>query len=326
MKIEIKSKDGLGMLAAFAEKVGGTLENGRVKVPEEFGIGFIQGYSFDERLRMMILNYELRQDFAISRRNQPTNMLIFNFQHIIKPSNSQTGFKFQPSVQIMTQGLNVELFVPKNTIQNSISLSIDADYLRELIGSRIDHPLVNNILENKQPLLFEEFVFAPLLKVVDDIVTNNVPIPLQDFYYRLKTQELICQLLIELMSRNDKKVYGLNIADIKMLYQVKERLLQDLEKAPSIAELSRFSGMSETKLKRLYNQVFGKSIFQYFQNFRMHEAARLLKEERLSVSEVGYQLGFSNLGHFTKVFEEVIGVRPKRYSKSVNEVLMVPQK
>lgn len=320
MKIEIKSRDGLGMLAAFAEKVGSTIENGRVEVPEEFGTGFIQGYSFGERLRMMILNYELHQDFAISRRNQPTNMLIFNFQHIINPAKSPTSAKFQPSVQITTQGLNVELFVPKNTIQNAISLSIDASYLRELIGARINHPLVNTILENKQPLLFEEFVFVPLLKVVDDIVKGNVPILFQDFYYKLKAQELICQLLILLVSRDEKKVQGLNIADIKMLYQVKERLLLDLGEAPSIVELSRFSGMSETKLKRLFNQVFGKSIFQYFQNFRMQEAARLLKKERLSVSEVGYRLGFSNLGHFTKVFEDVIGVKPKRYSKLINDV------
>lgn len=317
MKIEIKSKDGLGMLAAFAEKVGGTIVNGRVEVPEEFGIGFLQGYSFDERLRMMILNYELHQDFAISRRNQPTNMLIFNFQHIINSPKTQISGKLQPSVQITTQGLNVELFVPKNTIQNSISLSIDASYLRELLGARINHPLVNTILENKQPLLFEEFVFVPLLKVVDDIVSSKVPKLLQDFYYKLKTQELICQLLISLVSRDEKKVHGLNIADIKMLYLVKERLLQNIEKAPTIAELSGFSGMSETKLKRLFNQVFGKSIFQYFQKFRMQEAARLLKEG-LSVSEVGYQLGFSNLGHFTKVFEEVIGAKPKQYSKLVN--------
>ncbi|MEN5085047.1 AraC family transcriptional regulator [Sphingobacterium faecium] len=315
MKIDIKSKDGLGMLAAFAQKVGSTIENGRVEVPEEVGGGFIQGHSFDERLRMMILNYQLHQDFAISRSNQPTHMLLFNFQHIINSPLSQAGAKFQPSVQITTQGLNVELFVPKNTVQNSISLSIDASYLRELIGTRIDHPLVNTILENKQPLLFEELVCIPLLEVVDDIVSSKVPTLLQDFYYKLKTQELICQLLISLVSRDEKKVRALNMADIKMLYQVKERLLNNLEEAPSIAELSKFSGVSETKLKRLFNQVFGKSIFQYFQNFRMQEAARLLREERLSVSEVGYQLGFSNLGHFTKVFEAVIGVKPKKYSK-----------
>lgn len=314
MKIEIKSRDGLGLLAAFAEKVGGSVVNGRVDVPEKFGTGFLQGYSFDQRLRMMILNYELHQDFAISRKNQPANMLIFNFQHIISPIRTQTSKKLQPLVQITTQGLNVELFVPKNTIQNAISLSIDAGYLRELIGARINHPLINTVLDNKQPLLFEEFVSVPLLKVVDDIVSVKVPALLRDFYYKLKAQELICQLLISLVRRDEKKVYGLNIADIQILYKVKDQLLENIEKAPTIAELSNFSGMSETKLKRLFNQVFGKSIFQYFQNFRMQKAARLLKDG-LSVSEVGYQLGFSNLGHFTKVFEQVIGVKPKRYSK-----------
>ncbi len=320
MKIEIQTKDGLGMLAAFAEKVGGNVVNGRVDIREEFGRGFIQGYSFDERLRMMILHYELHQDFAISRKNQPTNMLLFNFQHIISSTPTQTSRTLQPSVQITTQGLNVELFVPKNTIQNSISLSIDASYLRELIGERIDDPLVITILENKQPLFFEEFVSVPLLKIVEDIVSSKVPILLQDFYYKLKSQELICQLLISLISREEKKVISLNTADITMLYQVKERLLDNLEEAPSIAELAKFSGVSETKLKTIFKQAFGKTIFQYFQNFRMQEAARLLSEERLSVSEVGYQLGFSNLGHFSKVFEEVIGVKPKRYSKLVHKV------
>jgi len=314
MRIEIKSRDGIGMLAAFAEQIGSKVVNGRVDVPEEFGTGFMQGYSFDERLRMMIVRYELHRDFAVSRKNQPANMLLFNFQHIITSSQTQTGTKLQPSVQITTQGLNAELFVPKNTIQNSISLSIDAEYLRELIGARIDHPLINSILDNKQPLLFEEFISVPLLKVVEDIVSSKVPALLQDFYYKLKSQELICQLLISLVRRDEKKVYGFNTADIKMLYNVKDRLLQNIEKAPTIAELSNFSGMSETKLKRLFHQVFGKSIFQYFQNSRMQEAARLLKKG-LSVSEVGYQLGFSNLGHFTKVFEQVIGVKPKRYSK-----------
>jgi len=320
MKIEIKSKDGLGMLAAFAEKVGGNIVNGKVEVPEEFGRGFIQGYSFDERLRIMILHYKLHQDFAISRKNQLTNMLLFNFQHIISSTPTQTSCKLQPSVQITTQGLNVELFIPKNTIQNSISLSIDASYLRELIGERIDDPLVHTILENKQPLFFEEFVSIPLLKIVEDMVSIKVPILLQDFYYKLKSQELICQLLISLIRRDEKKVNSLNTADIKMLYQVKEHLLDNLGEAPSIAELAKFAGVSETKLKKIFKQVFGKTIFQYFQNFRMQEAARLLSEERLSVSEVGYQLGFSNLGHFTKVFEEIIGVKPKRYSKLGHKV------
>ena len=74
--------------------------------------------------------------------------------------------------------------------------------------------------------------------------------------------------------------------------------------------------MSPTKLKRLFKQIFGNSIFSYYQEFRIKEAARLMKDEKLSVSEVGYQLGFTNLSHFSRVFQAHIGIKPKRYSLS----------
>ncbi|WP_374164052.1 hypothetical protein [Arcticibacter sp. MXS-1] len=35
----------------------------------------------------------------------------------------------------------------------------------------------------------------------------------------------------------------------------------------------------------------------------------------LFVVDIHKTVGFSNLGHFAKVFEEVIGVKPKQYSK-----------
>jgi len=33
------------------------------------------------------------------------------------------------------------------------------------------------------------------------------------------------------------------------------------------------------------------------------------------VSDVGYQMGFTNLSHFSRVFEEHIGMKPKQYSR-----------
>jgi AraC-like DNA-binding protein len=97
---------------------------------------------------------------------------------------------------------------------------------------------------------------------------------------------------------------------------VRDRLLENLEQPPFITELSTLAAMSPTKLKRLFSQVFGNSIFSYYQGIRMKEAARLLKDERLSVSAVGYRLGFTNLSHFSRAFEAHIGLKPKRYSRS----------
>ena len=68
-------------------------------------------------------------------------------------------------------------------------------------------------------------------------------------------------------------------------------MLEHLETPPVIKELAVCANMSPSKLKRLFKQIFGNSIFSYYQEFRMNEAARLLKEEKLSVSDVGYQTG-----------------------------------
>lgn len=73
--------------------------------------------------------------------------------------------------------------------------------------------------------------------------------------------------------------------------------------------------MSESKLNRVFRQIFGNSIYNYYQNLRVNEAAYLIKEEKLSVSEAGYRLGFTNLSHFTRIFERHLGLKPKKYAQ-----------
>lgn len=58
-------------------------------------------------------------------------------------------------------------------------------------------------------------------------------------------------------------------------------------------------------------------IYDYYQLMRMREAARLIREEKLTVTEAGYQMGFENLGHFSKIFEKHIGKKPKKYMQSL---------
>jgi AraC-like DNA-binding protein len=116
------------------------------------------------------------------------------------------------------------------------------------------------------------------------------------------------------MRRETIPASTIHIDDIKAIYAVKSRLQVNLNTPPNIAAQAREAGMSEPKLRKLFRQTFGKGVFEYFQYVRMQEAARLLKEKRLTVSEVGYNLGFTNMGHFARIFEQHIGTKPKKYS------------
>jgi AraC-like DNA-binding protein len=147
-------------------------------------------------------------------------------------------------------------------------------------------------------------------------MTESVGETFELLFLRIKAEELVCRLLMELEKRDGKHLCALNIQDIQAIYKVKEQILEHLETPPVIQALAVGANMSPSKLKRLFKQIFGNSIFSYYQGFRMKEAARLLKEEKLSVSDVGYGLGFTNLSHFSRVFKEHIGMKPKQYSRS----------
>lgn len=87
---------------------------------------------------------------------------------------------------------------------------------------------------------------------------------------------------MDLGKRDEKQLYALNFHDIEAIYRIKALIIEDLGVPPVISELSVIAGMSPTKLKRLFSQIFGNSIFSYYQDLRMKEAAALLREKIFS--------------------------------------------
>lgn len=308
------------ILKKLAYLLGTEVKNRRLEIPAKFGKGYCYGYVFNDCIRMVISNYELNEDVVIDNPdvNIQARIIVFKFQNIFPESEAlQAGEKLKamPSVLIATSRVNTDAMIPIHTNRATINIEVDADYLNRLFDFSEKSPVLQSLLENAQPLLFEQIIYPSLQKIVDEIIIEPVDETFELFYLRIKAEELICRLLMELEKRSEKHIYALNIHDIQTIYRVKGRILEHLDIPPLIKELAVFANMSPTKLKRLFKQIFGTSIFSYYQEFRMKEAARLLKEEKLSVSDAGYQLGFTNLSHFSKVFKEHIGMNPKQYSK-----------
>jgi len=308
-----------GVLKPFADILGTTVENGRLDIPKQYGKGYASVHIINEHLAMMINNFELNREITFPSRNNdfPSKLILFRFQNIIQATDKtvpKRQINATPSVQIITLGMNTNIMIPGNIRKLEIYIAIDAQYLNSLVQNRQQNRILQAILENIQPLLFEQIVYPSLQAVVNEIISESVDDSFQLFFYKVKAEELICRLLIELVKRDETNVYSLNMNDIQAIYKVKEWMLEHLDKHATIEELAGLANMSQSKLKRLFKQIFGNSIFSYFQNYRMQEATRMLKEEKLSVSEVGYQLGFSNLSHFSRIFEEHIGLKPKKYA------------
>jgi AraC-like DNA-binding protein len=306
------------VLKKLAHVLGVEIKNRRLEIPPEFGTGYCTGFIFNEHIRMLISNYELNEDIIVENSdiNVAKRMIFFKFQNIFPKAETSAGKHLMdmPSVLIATSRINTDDVISIHTNTATINIEVDANYLNGLFYSSDKSPVLQSLLQNTQPFLFEQLIYPSLQKIVDEMMSESIGETFELFFLRIKAEELICRLLMELEKRDEKHLYALNIQDIESIYKVKEQILEHLQTPPVIGALAVSAGMSPTKLKRLFRQVFGNSIFNYYQEFRMKEAAFLLKEKKLSVSDVGYRLGFTNLSHFSRIFKEHIGMKPKQYA------------
>ena len=57
-------------------------------------------------------------------------------------------------------------------------------------------------------------------------------------------------------------------------------------------------------------EIFGTTIFEFYQNQRMEHAKYLLYEKRFSVTEVSAMLGYSSISHFSTAFKKHTSLKP----------------
>jgi AraC-like DNA-binding protein len=270
---------------------------------------------------MMIRNYYLKEDTSIEWNNQAIaghEPVIFLLSGIY-PSINQLEEDLKPeqaNVLICRQTVTSVIQMPSKTAFGSLTISASKALLNKVFGT-IGHPIVTSILEDKGNFAYEIKITPEIIRVANDMRQISLSEILESLYYKLKCEELLCHIFSLLIQRDPVPTTAMHINDIQAIYAIKMHLQENLDKPPNVALLAREAGMSEPKLRRLFNQTFGKGVFDYFQSMRMVEAARLLKEKRLSVTEVGYALGFTNLSHFTRVFESHHQLKPKKYSASL---------
>jgi len=325
MKISVTDKKGSGIMLEFARAIGATIQGRFFHIPESKGGGYLTGFSWENGLRMMVRNYYLYEEILLERTNdlaEGQDDIIF-FIGGIFPVPLQLEKQLiaeQASVLICTHAISSVLTMPSNTFFRSVTIAVPRQYLQKFFRN-ILHPVVVSILEAKENFAFETGISPEMMTTANEILRQPVPGNLESHYCQLKCEELLCYIFALLMQREAVPTTGIHIDDIKAIYAIKLRLQSHLDEAPDIASLAREAGMSEPKMRKLFKQTFGKGVFEYYQSMRMQEAARLLKEKRLTVSEVGYQLGFTNLSHFSRVFEQHTGMKPKKYSASQAQLI-----
>lgn len=83
----------------------------------------------------------------------------------------------------------------------------------------------------------------------------------------------------------------------------------------TVEEMSRDIGMSHTQLYRKMKALTGQTINEFIRAIRLKRAAQMLDQHQLTISEITYQVGFTDLQHFRECFKKMYGVTPSQYAQ-----------
>ncbi|MGC3945437.1 MAG: two-component regulator propeller domain-containing protein [Chryseolinea sp.] len=102
--------------------------------------------------------------------------------------------------------------------------------------------------------------------------------------------------------------------DEKFLERVKNIVLERLSDPQlGVESLSDDIGLSRSQLFRKISALTGLSVVELIRKIRLQRAAQLLEKNWGPVTQVAYEVGFSNPSYFTKCFREEFGRLPSEY-------------
>lgn len=100
----------------------------------------------------------------------------------------------------------------------------------------------------------------------------------------------------------------------KLVTKVIETIRKNMENSDfSVEDLSREVGMSRVHLNRKLKETMNISPSNLIRSIRLKQAAFLLINNKVNISEVAYKVGFSTHSYFSNSFHDYFGMTPKEF-------------
>ena len=104
----------------------------------------------------------------------------------------------------------------------------------------------------------------------------------------------------------------------RQLSTLREFIESRFDTSCTVREMAEVIRLGPQRFTSVLKAWTGLTPHAYVTHLRIARACRLLKQNRLTLSEIGLTLGFAGQSHFGSVFHRYLGVTPKHYRASVD--------
>lgn len=170
-----------------------------------------------------------------------------------------------------------------------------------LLTSKAEHPdRIQGLDKGADAYLTKPFIVEELSTMIASLIANRLLLKgkfsgAQDQEDKVRTVE---------MKSNDEIL-------MERVMKVVNDYLDNSEL--NVEMLAEQVGLSRVQLHRKLKELTGIPASEFIRNIRLKQAALLLKDKKMNISQVAYAVGFTNHTHFSTAFKKFYGVSPTDY-------------
>jgi len=257
---------------------------------------------------------------------EDSGMLIYHYESS-EPSRNYLELKFCVTGNVYCKQKDIECDLCKfsasrNCVERVESMDVMSFRFTPVQLSQFVKPRKKNDALTEDVLMFQHSSsFSKMLPlcgktrmVLEALLNNTYTGSLENIFINAQMQMLLLYSMDCMLG--DKEVESFNCkflsneADREKIIKAREVLLQHIGEPITIKELSRKVAINECYLKKGFKEMFGTTVFDFYQSQRMEHAKYLLYEKGLNVTEVSVMLGYSSISHFSTAFKKHTGLKP----------------
>ena len=261
---------------------------------------------------LLFTNYECRQTESKARFFVECNYVVYVISGRRIFHNNQHSWELKEgSCVFVKKGTHVSE-KPKGEGWCVMAFFIPDIFLKQLINdNRKSLPLANMFeagVEHVLPLNVND-LSKSFFQSMLPYFTQSPPPP--ENLLELKFKELVLSLLSN--KNNNRLLSWLNNLCNDQHPSLGEIMENNYTFNLTLDQYARLAHMSLSTFKREFKKTFKETPAKWITKNRLNLAAELLETTSLSVGEIGFECGFENQTHFSRVFKEKMHVSPLRF-------------
>lgn len=269
------------------------------------------------RLAQEKLRFMLEANHSLRTTGRPRILIVENdvemANHIISELNSKYKFDY------VSNGKEAL----KMLLTNTYSLVVSAVMMPEMDGITLLKRIKGNLAISEIPVIVlsakaeVEHKLLGLKAGADAYIPK--PFDIEELHVRIDN-------LIENVRRLRGKFSG-NLEQKERVEQVQvkgndealmERIMKSInahlsEPKYNVDEMAADVGISRAQLHRKMKEITGTSTGKFLRNIRMEQAARMLVEGKINISQIANRVGYTDNAHFSVAFKNHFGLLPSEY-------------